>query len=140
MLFHTDYRPLIRDANHQVLDEETNLAPHLMPPPFLVDDEGNPYPPALQKLVPGREKMKKNQLVPTVIVNGNGEKEIVTNVEMPPPVGDDNTPPFVSPYRSSNIDRIQQGRRRHSTTAPAKLPAAKKTKCSTHVIDFDNSD
>uniref|UniRef100_A0A8D3E3D2 Bromodomain and WD repeat domain containing 1 n=1 Tax=Scophthalmus maximus TaxID=52904 RepID=A0A8D3E3D2_SCOMX len=37
VFFHTDYRPLIRDANGFVLDEQTQQAPHLMPPPFLVD-------------------------------------------------------------------------------------------------------
>ena len=44
MFFHTDYRPLIRYADHRLLDKETNLAPHLMPPPFLVDEVGYPYP------------------------------------------------------------------------------------------------
>ena len=97
MFFHTDYLPLIRDANHRVLDEVTNLAPHLMPPPFLVDEEDNLYPPVLQRLVPGREKMKDNQLVPTMIVNDDGEEEFVLYVEGPPPVSDDivNNPPHV---------------------------------------------
>lgn len=45
VFFHTDYRPLIRDANGFVLDEQTQQAPHLMPPPFLVDVDGNPHPP-----------------------------------------------------------------------------------------------
>ncbi|KAG7470510.1 hypothetical protein MATL_G00114580 [Megalops atlanticus] len=36
VFFHTDYRPLIRDANGFVLDEQTQQAPHLMPPPFLL--------------------------------------------------------------------------------------------------------
>ncbi|EPY83198.1 hypothetical protein CB1_000591022 [Camelus ferus] len=40
MFFHSDYRPLIRDANNFVLDEQTQQAPHLMPPPFLVDVDG----------------------------------------------------------------------------------------------------
>ncbi|EDO38859.1 predicted protein, partial [Nematostella vectensis] len=51
--FHTDYRPLIRDANSYVLDEQTQTAPHLMPPPFLVDVDGNPHPSHVQRLVPG---------------------------------------------------------------------------------------
>ncbi|XP_068918654.1 bromodomain and WD repeat-containing protein 3 isoform X3 [Petaurus breviceps papuanus] len=55
MFFHTDYRPLIRDANNYVLDEQTQQAPHLMAPPFLVDMDGNPHPPEFQRLVPGRE-------------------------------------------------------------------------------------
>lgn len=70
--FHTDYRPLIRDAQQHVLDEQTQCAPHLMPPPFLVDIDGNPYPPALQRLVPGRERCHDSQLVPYVAVLANG--------------------------------------------------------------------
>lgn len=64
MFFHTDYRPLIRDANNYVLDEQTQQAPHLMPPPFLVDVDGNPHPPHYQRLVPGRESCKEEQLIP----------------------------------------------------------------------------
>lgn len=64
--FHTDYRPLLRDANHYVIDEQTQLAPHLMPPPFLVDIDGNPHPPEYQRLVPGRENCLESQLVPYV--------------------------------------------------------------------------
>ncbi len=54
MFFHTDYRPLLRDAAHHVVDEQSQLAPHLIPPPILVDVEGNPYPADIQRLVPGR--------------------------------------------------------------------------------------
>lgn len=50
VFFHTDYRPLIRDANGFVLDEQTQQAPHLMPPPFLVDVDGNPHPPRFLSL------------------------------------------------------------------------------------------
>uniref|UniRef100_A0A9J7WY08 Bromodomain and WD repeat domain containing 3 n=1 Tax=Cyprinus carpio carpio TaxID=630221 RepID=A0A9J7WY08_CYPCA len=64
MFFHTDFRPLIRDSNNFVLDEQTQQAPHLMPPPFLVDVDGNPHPPRSQRLVPGRENCKEEQLVP----------------------------------------------------------------------------
>uniref|UniRef100_A0A8C3AG14 Bromodomain and WD repeat domain containing 3 n=1 Tax=Cyclopterus lumpus TaxID=8103 RepID=A0A8C3AG14_CYCLU len=64
MFFHTDYRPLIRDSNNYVLDEQTQQAPHLMPPPFLVDIDGNPHPTHYQRLVPGRENCKEDQLVP----------------------------------------------------------------------------
>ena len=88
IFFHTDYRPLIRDAHHHVLDEQTQLAPHLMPPPFLVDSEENPYPPALQRLVPGREQLKDDQLVPTIVVKANGEPEIliIDHQPQPPPL------------------------------------------------------
>ncbi|XP_071800548.1 bromodomain and WD repeat-containing protein 3-like isoform X2 [Asterias amurensis] len=62
--FHTDYRPLMRDANNFVLDEQTQQAPHLMPPPFLVDMDGNPHPIQYQKHVPGRENRTSSALVP----------------------------------------------------------------------------
>jgi WD40 repeat protein len=78
VFFHTDYRPLIRDANHYVIDEQTQCAPHLMGPPFLVDIDGNPYPPHLQRLVPGREHCKDDQLVPYIAIqNERGIAEIL---------------------------------------------------------------
>lgn len=43
-----------------------------MPPPFLVDIDGNPYPPMLQRLVPGRENCKSDQLVPNIVVGNEG--------------------------------------------------------------------
>jgi hypothetical protein len=30
VFFHTDYRPLLRDSYHNVLDEQTQLPPHLV--------------------------------------------------------------------------------------------------------------
>lgn len=60
--FHTDYRPIIRDANNYVLDEQTQTAPHLMAPPFLVDIDGNPYPSDYQLLIPGRNSQNLPQL------------------------------------------------------------------------------
>ncbi|KAK0089616.1 hypothetical protein PV325_006326 [Microctonus aethiopoides] len=77
LFFHTDYRPLIRDTNNYVLDEQTQTAPHLMPPPFLVDVDGNPYPPALQRLVPGRENCRGEQLVPNIAVGAGGMQEVI---------------------------------------------------------------
>lgn len=62
----------MRDANNYVLDEQTQQPPHLMPPPFLVDIDGNPYPPRFQKLVPGREQCNNDQLVPQMQVNEEG--------------------------------------------------------------------
>ncbi|XP_044129416.1 bromodomain and WD repeat-containing protein 3-like [Bufo gargarizans] len=75
MFFHTDFRPLIRDSNNYVLDEQTQQAPHIMPPPFLVDVDGNPHPTRFQRLVPGRENCKDEQLIPQLgyISNGNGD-------------------------------------------------------------------
>ncbi|KAK4883678.1 hypothetical protein RN001_006997 [Aquatica leii] len=77
LFFHTDYRPLVRDSNHVVLDEQTQIAPHLMPPPFLVDVDGNPYPPMVQRLVPGREFCKIEQLVPNIVVGSEGTQEVI---------------------------------------------------------------
>lgn len=70
LFFHTDYRPLIRDSNNYALDEQTQIAPHLMSPPFLVDIDGNPYPPNVQRLVPGREFCSAAQLIPTLMEEG----------------------------------------------------------------------
>ncbi|KAI4892671.1 hypothetical protein NFI96_022685, partial [Prochilodus magdalenae] len=80
MFFHTDFRPLIRDSNNFVLDEQTQQAPHLMPPPFLVDVDGNPHPPRFQRLVPGRENCKEEQLVPQLGYMANGDGEVVEQV------------------------------------------------------------
>uniref|UniRef100_A0AAY4C2U9 BRWD/PHIP N-terminal domain-containing protein n=1 Tax=Denticeps clupeoides TaxID=299321 RepID=A0AAY4C2U9_9TELE len=74
MFFHTDYRPLIRDAHNYVLDEQTQQAPHLMPPPFLVDVDGNPHPPRYQRLVPGRESCREEQLIPQMGLTSSGER------------------------------------------------------------------
>ncbi|XP_037835020.1 bromodomain and WD repeat-containing protein 3 isoform X3 [Kryptolebias marmoratus] len=80
MFFHTDYRPLIRDSNNYVLDEQTQQAPHLMPPPFLVDVDGNPHPPHYQRLVPGRENCKEEQLIPQLGYMANSDGELVEQV------------------------------------------------------------
>uniref|UniRef100_A0A8D3EDX9 Bromodomain and WD repeat domain containing 3 n=1 Tax=Scophthalmus maximus TaxID=52904 RepID=A0A8D3EDX9_SCOMX len=80
MFFHTDYRPLIRDSNNFVLDEQTQQAPHLMPSPFLVDIDGNPHPPSYQRLVPGRENCKEDQLVPQLGYMTNSDGELVEQV------------------------------------------------------------
>lgn len=72
LFFHTDYRPLMRDVNHFVMDEQTQTIPHLMPPPFLVDVDGNPHPPAFQRLVPGRESCSTEQLVPNITMGPEG--------------------------------------------------------------------
>ncbi|EFN89603.1 PH-interacting protein isoform X2 [Harpegnathos saltator] len=92
LFFHTDYRPLIRDSNNYVLDEQTQTAPHLMPPPFLVDVDGNPYPPALQRLVPGRENCRGEQLVPNIAVGAGGVQEVIEGLPEQEP--------------RSNIDRL----------------------------------
>lgn len=81
MFFHTDYRPLIRDANNYVLDEQTQQAPHLMPPPFLVDVDGNPHPTKFQRLVPGRENCKDEQLIPQLGYVANGMFSLKLNLK-----------------------------------------------------------
>ncbi|XP_071268512.1 PH-interacting protein isoform X3 [Salvelinus alpinus] len=78
MFFHTDYRPLIRDVHNYVLDEQTQQAPHLMPPPFLVDVDGNPHPPPYQRLVPGRESCRDQQLIPQMGVTSSGLNQVVS--------------------------------------------------------------
>ena len=77
IFFHTDYRPLMHDANGFAIDEQTQRAPHLMQPPFLVDADGNPYPTEFQRLVPGRENLSAAQLEPDIITNENGIPEII---------------------------------------------------------------
>lgn len=76
LFFHTDYRPLTRDSDFHVLDEQTEQMPHLMPPPFLVDVDGNPHPPELQRLVPGREHCPTDQLIPNIGPGNEGVMEV----------------------------------------------------------------
>ncbi|XP_025934951.1 bromodomain and WD repeat-containing protein 1 isoform X6 [Apteryx rowi] len=80
MFFHTDYRPLIRDSNNYVLDEQTQQAPHLMPPPFLVDVDGNPHPTKYQRLVPGRENFADEHLIPQLGYVATSDGEVVEQV------------------------------------------------------------
>ncbi|GLV31866.1 BRWD3 [Carabus blaptoides fortunei] len=89
LFFHTDYRPLVRDTNHWVLDEQTQTAPNLMPPPFLVDVDGNPYPPSLQRLVPGRERCQTDQLIPNIAVGAGGVQEVIEGLPSEPRSGID---------------------------------------------------
>ncbi|XP_017020203.1 bromodomain and WD repeat-containing protein 3 [Drosophila kikkawai] len=72
LFFHTDFRPLLRDAQHHVVDEQTQIMPHLMPPPFLVDADGNPHPSKYQRFVPGRESCSMDQLIPNLMVGVDG--------------------------------------------------------------------
>lgn len=65
------------DAHSFVVDEQTQQPPHLMPPPFLVNSEGNPYESDLQRLVPGREHLTHAQLIPHVVTHENGLSEII---------------------------------------------------------------
>lgn len=122
--FHTDYRPVIRDANQHVLDEQTQLAPHLMPPPFLVDIDGNPYPPALQRLVPGRGRCLDSQLVPYVAVLANGEAQILepvlpNGVEERPMI--DEMIQILQEQQDQRLGQPQQGGASASVQSPARV-------------------
>ncbi|XP_013108682.2 bromodomain and WD repeat-containing protein 3 [Stomoxys calcitrans] len=79
LFFHTDYRPLLRDAAHHVIDEQTQVMPHLMPPPFLVDSDGNPHPARFQRYVPGRENVSTDQLIPNLTIDGSVEENGASN-------------------------------------------------------------
>lgn len=68
------------------MDEQTQTVPHLMPPPFLVDVDGNPHPPSFQRLVPGREDCPSDQLVPNIAVGPEGVEvvqsaNVVSNID-----------------------------------------------------------
>lgn len=52
----------------------------MLPPPFLVDIDGNPHPPRYQRLVPGREDCNDTQLIPLVVVAPNGNREVVDDL------------------------------------------------------------
>ncbi|CAF3597199.1 unnamed protein product [Rotaria socialis] len=65
--FHNDLRPVIRDSNDDVLDEQQQLPPHLLPPPYLIDDHGHAYSYDIQRCVPGRENYSQNDNTATVV-------------------------------------------------------------------------
>uniref|UniRef100_A0A182QQ37 Bromo domain-containing protein n=1 Tax=Anopheles farauti TaxID=69004 RepID=A0A182QQ37_9DIPT len=102
LFFHTDYRPLIRDSALHVMDEQTQTMPHLMPPPFLVDIDGNPYPPALQRLVPGRENCPTDQLIPNISEGAEVQQQQQQQQQQQPA----QEGPGVGGGAYSNIDRM----------------------------------
>ncbi|XP_076838375.1 bromodomain and WD repeat-containing protein 3 isoform X2 [Brachyhypopomus gauderio] len=120
VFFHTDYRPLIRDSNGFVLDEQTQQAPHLMPPPFLVDVDGNPHPPRFQRLVPGRENSADEHLVPQLGYVATSDGEVVEQVISQQP------PDHEEPPRHSALDdairQLQQQQDRQATGAAPGTP------------------
>ncbi|XP_021165006.2 bromodomain and WD repeat-containing protein 3 isoform X1 [Fundulus heteroclitus] len=127
VFFHTDYRPLIRDANGFVLDEQTQQAPHLMPPPFLVDVDGNPHPPRYQRLVPGRENIAAEHLVPQLGYVATSDGEVVEQVISQQTA----EPEEISVRRSSLLDEAirqlqqQQDRQNQPGTEAAPGPEAR---------------
>ncbi|GMT01045.1 hypothetical protein PENTCL1PPCAC_23218 [Pristionchus entomophagus] len=54
--FDTDYSPITLDDRGWAMDVTTELAPHLMPPPRLIDTLLVEYGPEIQALVPGRDQ------------------------------------------------------------------------------------
>ncbi|KAL7730861.1 hypothetical protein ACLKA6_003617 [Drosophila palustris] len=111
LFFHTDFRPLLRDAQHHVVDEQTQIMPHLMPPPFLVDADGNPHPTKYQRFVPGREACSVDQLIPNLTVgidgiviedNANAPQNAVAVAAAAPSVG----APAGAALNYSHIDRM----------------------------------
>ena len=88
LFFHTDYRPLIRDTYHNVVDEQTQLPPHLMPPPFLVDSDGAPYPAHIQRFAPGRARLSDQEALL--------------------PFGDDVGPPLLGFFQQQQQQQLQQ--------------------------------
>ncbi|GMR54123.1 hypothetical protein PMAYCL1PPCAC_24318, partial [Pristionchus mayeri] len=53
--FSTDYSPIMVDAAGYAMDEQTGMAPHLMPPPKLINVELVEYDAAIQEMVAGRD-------------------------------------------------------------------------------------
>ncbi|XP_065677102.1 bromodomain and WD repeat-containing protein 3 isoform X2 [Hydra vulgaris] len=92
--FHTDYRPIIRDANNYVIDEQTQTAPHLMYPPFLVDVDGNPHIETYQLLIPGRTAANLPH--------------------MRTPQVDENLPPLMAEIAAAEASIVQQRNRNNS--------------------------
>ncbi|CAH1798894.1 unnamed protein product [Owenia fusiformis] len=127
VFYHTDYRPLMRDSNNYVLDEQTQQPPHLMPPPFLVDMDGNPHLTKYQRLVPGRERMKEEALIPQMGDTPSGDREVLDQaVFSPEPQGPEGTPRGQegTPRADMNLDDIilrmqqEQDRHNHIPTSP----------------------
>uniref|UniRef100_A0A8C2XA21 Bromodomain and WD repeat domain containing 1 n=1 Tax=Cyclopterus lumpus TaxID=8103 RepID=A0A8C2XA21_CYCLU len=111
VFFHTDYRPLIRDTNGFVLDEQTQQAPHLMPPPFLVDVDGNPHPPRYQRLVPGRENIAAEHLVPQLGYVATSKQPAISRPYIDLSVNDRadvQSPPNVGLRRSGQVEGVRQ--------------------------------
>ncbi|VDD91305.1 unnamed protein product [Enterobius vermicularis] len=53
-------QPVTYDLNGELVDEDTAVAPHQMPPPLLVDGDGNEYAMDIQRLVPGRDYLNED--------------------------------------------------------------------------------
>ncbi|CAJ1065766.1 bromodomain and WD repeat-containing protein 3 isoform X4 [Xyrichtys novacula] len=125
VFFHTDYRPLIRDSNGFVLDEQTQQAPHLMPPPFLVDVDGNPHPPRYQRLVPGRENISAEHLVPQLGYVATSDGEVVEQVISQPTAEHDEVAIRRVSLLDEAIRHLQQQQDRQNQPASEAAPSAR---------------
>ena len=76
MFFHTDYRAITHNVSDLPVDQLSDRQPHLLPPPWLIDSEGAPYPAEYQKFVPGRFKLTEQENVPEVVVDNEGFHEV----------------------------------------------------------------
>uniref|UniRef100_A0AAQ5Z218 Bromo domain-containing protein n=1 Tax=Amphiprion ocellaris TaxID=80972 RepID=A0AAQ5Z218_AMPOC len=123
VFFHTDYRPLIRDANGFVLDEQTQQAPHLMPPPFLVDVDGNPHPPRYQRLVPGRENIASEHLVPQLGYVATSDGEVVEQVISQQTAEHEEVTIRRSSLLDEAIRQLQEQQDRHNQPETEEAPA-----------------
>lgn len=90
---------MLRDASHHVIDEQTQVMPHLMPPPFLVDSDGNPHPARFQRYVPGRENCSTEQLIPNLTMAADGVIVEDNNLGV-------NNGPSAAGNNYSHIDRL----------------------------------
>uniref|UniRef100_A0A8C2ARN5 Pleckstrin homology domain interacting protein n=1 Tax=Cyprinus carpio TaxID=7962 RepID=A0A8C2ARN5_CYPCA len=121
MFFHTDYRPLIRDAHNFVLDEQTQQAPHLMPPPFLVDVDGNPHPPRYQRLVPGRENCREEQLIPQMGLTSSGKKWLNQVVSQQAAEGSSPLDGIIQRLQQEQDQRLGSDTRARSVSSPTEV-------------------
>ncbi|KAK0426130.1 hypothetical protein QR680_009545 [Steinernema hermaphroditum] len=94
--FDTDYRELLFDEHGFTLDACTELAPHLMSPPILINSHGFPHENSYQRLVPGRDidghhmdtdlpcawlSRKIVDPLPTPILRVNLERRVAVRIE-----------------------------------------------------------
>ncbi|CAH2062052.1 unnamed protein product, partial [Iphiclides podalirius] len=116
LFFHTDYRPLVRDALGGALDEQTETPPHLMPPPFLVDVEGAPHAPQLQRLVPGRERLALRPLLP------RARAPAATAATAPPAPAPAPAPAPHGPWRGEGVRHTAGSWQREDSLPPCDRP------------------
>ncbi|VDO32560.1 unnamed protein product [Haemonchus placei] len=75
--FNTDYSPLLMDDTGWVLDEATGIAPQLLPPPLLTDQDLVPLADEWQDTVPGRDLLQKEVSAVADLENEEFETELL---------------------------------------------------------------